>query len=226
MTRHVLNNSDTNMPMEIAPGEIHIWHIKLDQPVDNTLSELLSSDETQRAERFKQAPDRNRFIRSHGAMRSILGCYLGVSGNLLEFGFGENGKPHLTNPVTSIEFNLSHCEDRALLAVADNIPVGIDLERIRVRASQLKIAKRLFPKPIYIELFSLPADKVDDMFLQHWTELEARAKCVGSGIFSTQNGQDDLLTSHFHPVDGWVGCIASAQQDTDTLNLQHLNFRN
>lgn len=227
MTGHTSDNlNKADLQTSIAAGEIHIWRIGLDRPTQGLLG-LLSPDETKRAERFKQTSDRNHFIRAHEAVRVILGGYLGISGEKLRFGVGEKGKPYLIGPDTTIEFNLSHCENMALLAVTQNIPVGIDLERLRVRPSQLKIAKRLFSDSIYTELSALPPDQLDAAFLQHWTELEARAKCVGNGIFSSEYECNHMLTSHFNPGDGWIACMAIMQQDdTGTLNLQHINFRN
>lgn len=207
----------------IANGEIHVWRIDLDRPAANLLK-LLSPDETERSARLKQALDRNRFIRSHGAMRSILGSYLGMPGDVLRFGAADKGKPYLISPDSRLKFNLSHCEDLALLAVAEDISLGIDLERIRTKPLQLKIAKRMFPESVYSELSSLPAERLDRKFLQYWTEFEAKAKCLGNGIFSNTEEYNHPLITHFTPKPGWIACVAYMQRDRDNMNIRHHNF--
>ena len=112
----------------------------------------------------------------------------------------------------------------ALLAVAKNIPLGIDLERIHARPSQLKIAQRMFPHAIYQELTELSADQLATSFFRHWTELEARAKCLGDGIFSCEKGRNDITTCHFSPQDGWIACIATKGVDISTLELKHFVY--
>jgi 4'-phosphopantetheinyl transferase len=207
----------------IADGEIHVWRIDLDQPAPGLLA-LLSPDEIERAGRLKQTLDRDRFIRTHGAMRSILGGYLGLSGDLLRFGVGDKGKPYLISPDTSLEFNLSHCQEMALLAVTKGIPVGIDLERISTKPLQLKIAKRMFPESVYAELSALPPEQLGKNFLRYWTEFEARVKCRGYGIFSNGEEHGSTQVTHFTPKPGWIACVALMQQDSGSLNLQHHNF--
>ena len=207
----------------IANGEVHIWHVDLDRPAANLLG-LLSQDETERFARLKRVLDRDRFIRAHGAMRAILGRYLGLSGDMLRFGVADKGKPYLISPDSRLTFNLSHCEDLALLAVAEEISLGIDLERIRSKPLQLKIAKRMFPKSVYSELSALPPERLDKEFLQYWTEFEAKAKCLGNGIFSNAEEHDHPLITHFTPKPGWIACVACMQPDRDNMYIQHHNF--
>ncbi len=204
---------------------MHIWHIDLDGALGD-LVELLSDREIKRAEAKKQAFERNRFILAHGAMRSILGRYMGVSGGELTFSHGDKGKPSIRNPKSDIEFNLSHCDDMALLAVTYKIQVGIDLERIRTRPLQLKIAQRMFPDQIYKRLIQSPSDQFDVEFFRHWTELEARAKCVGHGIFSSSKVWDEITTKHISLHDRWMACVAVRDIEISSLRLRHFPYRN
>jgi len=159
-------------------------------------------------------------------MRTILGNRLGVSGALLEFGLGKHGKPFISHPESSMEFNLTHCDGMALLAMCKTSHVGIDLERISSRPSQLKIAKRLFPTSVYQELSDLPVDQLGAAFMQNWTEFEARAKLHGAGIFSTRKEQLDAVhVSHFSPQPGWIACIATRNHGTAAVELKHFYFR-
>lgn len=209
---------------DLKTDSIHIWCIDLDGAVGD-LAELLSTEEQKRADAKYRAQERNRFILGRGALRSILGNYLNVSGDVLRFNQGEKGKPVIGNTGLNLEFNLTHCEGMALLAVAKTIPIGIDLERIRARPLQLKVAQRMFSEEIYQELEQLPSDQLDLAFYQHWTELEARAKCEGAGIFSIDDLQDAITTHHFTPQEGWVACVAARGVDLSDKELKYFVHR-
>ncbi|MCP4129249.1 MAG: 4'-phosphopantetheinyl transferase superfamily protein [Gammaproteobacteria bacterium] len=203
--------------------ELQVWHIDLDRTAGD-LTDGLSPDEVSRSQRFIQERDRNRFIRARGAMRTILGNRLGVPAAQLEFGLGEHGKPFIRRPESDIEFNLTHSRGMALLAVSATGPVGIDLECIRSRPSQLKIAQRLFPAGIYQRLSALPANQLAAAFTERWTEFEARAKLHGAGIFSAKVEQEGVRTTHFSPRQGWVACTATVAQNGTSVELRHFNF--
>lgn len=221
MLMTTMDKADPQMP--ITNIELHIWHIDLDQPSDG-LPDLLSPDETERADRFTLEQNRNRFVRARGTMRSILGNRLGLSGALLEFGLGKHGKPFISHPESTIEFNLTHCDSMALLAISESSAVGIDLERISSRPSQLKIAKRMFSESVYAELLTLPAERLGSAFTEYWTEFEARSKLHGAGIFSGKGPQDGVVVTHFLPRQGWIACIATGNQGDAFVELKHFNF--
>ena len=100
---------------------IHVWLVVLQQTQDvvSRLTSTLSVDEKQRCERFHFDGDRRRYTMARGALRMILSGYLEVSPRDLRFEQGRYGKPHLVSPSRepNLEFNLSHCEDLALIAV-------------------------------------------------------------------------------------------------------------
>jgi 4'-phosphopantetheinyl transferase len=210
---------------DLEPTSIHIWRINLDGPIPD-LTDHLSADEIIDAEAKKLPKVKQRFILGRGAMRSILGEYLGVPGAELEFVRGEKGKPAIKNHNLNIEFNLSHCEEMAILAVSKQVPVGIDLECIQYRSSLMKVAQRMFPEEIYLELKQLSSAQFYPAFFNYWTELEAKAKCVGDGIFSPVTVRDDIKTRHFTPQKGWIACIAANLTDpSSSIELKHFVYR-
>lgn len=210
---------------DLKADSIHIWQIDLNGPVAD-LAQLLSTEELKRSEAKLQTNGPHRSIRARGALRSILGDYLAVPGAELEFIQGEQGKPSIILPDSGIEFNLTHCEDMALLAVAKKTPVGIDLERIRTRPFQLKIAQRMFSEQVFKELAQLSSDQLDTKFFQHWTELEACAKCIGDGIFSYKERSNKISSKHFTPQQGWIACIATERTDVSSMQLKQFVYRN
>jgi len=204
-------------------GEVQVWSIDLDQTAGD-LALLLSVDEADRAEEYTHTRDRNRFILARGAMRSILGQQLGISGAAIRFEQGEHGKPYISELDSVIEFNLTHCQGHGLLAVSGDCAVGIDLERIRPGRSQLKIAQRLFPQSIVDELSALPADQVDAAFYHHWTKFEACTKYHGAGIFHAENTIEELSATHFAPRPGWIACVATCKPAAGDTLLKHFSF--
>src|SRR5438093_11933609 len=115
--------------------EVQVWFVHLDDvSVDEACCyRLLSSDEQNRAGRFAFCDDRRRYIASHAILRSVLASHLLVLPEELQFSKGLNGKPALTTIPghPRVEFNLSHSEGMALIAVARERQVGVDVEWIR-----------------------------------------------------------------------------------------------
>lgn len=131
-------------PPAWSPATGHVWRIDL-HGESQTLAAwraYLSPDEAARADRFTSPRESRRFIVARGALRAILARYLGVAPADLRFEYGPAGKPRLAGPPDVPRFNLSHCEDAALVAVSPDVDVGVDLERVRFRAAALDIAER------------------------------------------------------------------------------------
>lgn len=94
-------------------------------PIDDA---LLSGDERERAARFRTPELSRRFAACRCLLRRVLGDALGVEPGSLRFASDPHGKPGLPQH-PRLHFNLSHCDDRVAVVVADG-PVGIDVERI------------------------------------------------------------------------------------------------
>ncbi len=210
-------------PARTSPGlpenAIHLWRIELDRhPVDSCRS-LLSQDESERAQRFATETLQRRFSVARASLRRILAGYLPPDGAKpadpedLIFAYGPNGKPALAlDPAREasapLEFNLSHSDELALLAVCRR-PVGIDIEPIRPLANAIAIARRTFPPAVTQELEGLPERDLPQGFFQHWTALEARAKLHGGGIFSDDRSRVPPTLLHLIPRQDWIACLAS-----------------
>jgi 4'-phosphopantetheinyl transferase len=187
----------------LPENELHIWQIVIDQsiPLIEKLCSYLSKDELSRMERFRFLPDQRRFIISHGALRWILGLYLQIKPEEVTFGIGSNGKPFLAPmsilPVNlpSINFNLAHSGNLALIGVARNFLVGVDVEetplafqtqaysgRDDIVGSLKTIAQRYFSGYENEILQELPPDCMIEAFYRCWTRKEAFIKGVGEGL--------------------------------------------
>jgi 4'-phosphopantetheinyl transferase len=188
MRRDVADAGEWRLPPHtpLGEGEVHVWRISLDVEAD-PLQPLLSPDERQRAARFHRDEHRRRYVAAHGALRIILGAYLEAAPESLAFEIGEHGKPSLREPFgpagTRVEFNLSHSADLALLAVAHDHPVGVDVERWS-EVEHLELAERFFSRAERDALRSLAnvAEHLDAGFFAAWTRKEAYLKATGYGI--------------------------------------------
>jgi|SRR5271165_1103849 len=157
--------------------EVHIWRIDLAKPGN---SELLSADEQDRANRFRFATHRNRYISGRATLRTILARFAERAPEQLIFEYTQFGKPFL--PDSKIRFNLSHSEDLAVLAITFEREIGVDVERIRQQKDILDVAERYFSGPEREALRSLPGSDRAAGFYRCWTRKEAYIKARGDGL--------------------------------------------
>jgi len=169
-----------------GPDEVHVWRVSLaaDAAALRRLGGLLSDDERRRAERFRFVEHRRRFAAARGLLRRILSRYVAASPQAVAFRMGPHGKPALVHPARggAVEFNLSHCEDTALLAVARGRRVGIDIERVRPLTDTMRIARRFFHPAEVRALEALPPGERERAFFTCWTRKEAFLKATGEGV--------------------------------------------
>jgi 4'-phosphopantetheinyl transferase len=166
---------------------VHVWRVPLDDDVRvRDYWTLLSADEQARASRFVREVHRRRFVVAHGALRTIVAGYVDERPDALAFESAEHGKPSLRRgeDMPSIEFNLSHSDDLALIAVTSARPVGVDLERWSADVEHLELAERFFSPSERAALHAL-ADAPEEVaagFFAAWTRKEAYLKATGHGI--------------------------------------------
>jgi 4'-phosphopantetheinyl transferase len=224
----------------LKSGNIHIVFADLTLPAGllTRLYATLSADERQHAARFHFDQHRSRFIAGRGLLRSILGAYMGLAPEILQFIYGPNGKPHLQgNP---LQFNVSHSEDYALYALALDVPLGVDLERLRWSYDLDGIARTIFSSAERAEYRALSRDRRTEAFFRCWTRKEAFIKAIGDGLSYSLDRFDVSLGKHAHllsldgdheradqwslyhlsPGEGYVGALA-----IQTRNFEVYGFR-
>jgi len=163
--------------------EIQVWLIPLpdDGKVPGGLPQYLSTEESDRASRFLFERDRASFTVAHTAVRDILGRYLGTTPTNLRFRSAEMGKPYLPDYL-DVRFNLSHSGRWALLAIARDREVGIDIECIRAERPTSAIAGRFFAPAEVRELMAFPEEQRNSAFFACWSRKEAYIKARGQGL--------------------------------------------
>lgn len=170
-------------PSTLLASEIHVRALRFDyEPAWTTVFKpLLSNDELARAARFRFGNLRTEFIAAHGALRILLGRYLGIAPATLAFRSDENGKPSLVG-YTGLQFNISHSGRLAVFAFASDCEVGIDVEEIRPVFDLSSIATNSFSPSEASDMLSLPREQRQAAFFVCWTRKEAFLKAIGEGL--------------------------------------------
>jgi 4'-phosphopantetheinyl transferase len=180
--------------------EIDVWLIPLpdDTQLPCGLPHHLSREESDRAARFIFPRDRVRFTVAHTALRDILARYTGGDAAAITLSTAEKGKPYLADH-PDIHFNLSHSGAWAMVAVARQGEVGVDIECIRENRSTDDIADRFFAPAEVRELMMTPPDRRTQAFFACWSRKEAYIKARGEGLripldsFEVSLGEEALL---------------------------------
>lgn len=173
---------------------VDVWRVRL----DTAQVPPPTPGEKARAARFRFPELAARYLKSHGALRAILARYTAAP---LEFALHEHGKPHL--PLApEVRFNLSHSHEMALVGVARDVEVGVDVEHLRPMPDFRAIAERFFP-PAELP----PGDETD--FFRRWTRIEAVLKASGAGLFGAGIDPPGQWTiEEIHAGEGYAAAVA------------------
>ncbi len=165
--------------------QVHAFSLEASAEVEARCVGWLSTDERDRMQRFRFEEDRRHYIVGHGFLRYVLGRYCGLDPVQLKFCTLSGGKPALVDEesrVSRLRFNLTHSHGCALLAVADSIEVGVDLEQVRETPEHLKLAERFF-SPVEADAVRRTSGQERwATFFRYWTGKEAVLKAKGSGL--------------------------------------------
>ena len=169
--------------LNISANEVHVWKVDLFQRAVPDVNGVLSSDERERASRFHFERDRQRFMIAHSSLRIILGRCLNLPPSNLVFAQTQYGKPFLTNlEAAGLLFNMSHSADVAVIAVAREREVGIDVEFKRADFATSEVAEHFFSVAEIYTLSGLDPHERSGAFFNCWTRKEAYVKARGEGL--------------------------------------------
>jgi len=159
----------------LGERDVHVWVVPLDDPDKKRRREL-----------------------AHSAQGRLLGAYLGVTPATLAYERGPGGKPRLHGD--ELQFNLSHSERVALLAVTRALPVGVDIQAPHPAVSKPWFARRICTPREYENWLSDPRP---EHLLRLWARKEAALKALGEGSYIAV-GDLDVLDDE---VDGGWRCL-------------------
>src|SRR5438445_3867741 len=169
-----------------SPAEVHLWWYSLDVSASalKDAYAVLSDDEVDRARRYRFARDRRRFVAARSFVRRTLAEYLSMRPREVAFVYGPFGKPAFSSrePGETVQFNLSHSGEGALLAVTHGLTVGVDVEQVVHVPEWRGIASHVFSAYENAALSGVEAGSRDAAFYRCWTRKEAFLKALGNGL--------------------------------------------
>jgi len=178
-------------PADLPAGEDALFLYRIPLVVSSEelsqLKSVLSQEEITAAARFHFERHSRRYIVCRGTLRCVLSAYLDIPPARITFQYGPQGKPHLAEVMNrkitgTIEFNLSHSDELALIAISQSKSVGVDLERVRKLDDFDVLVARFFSGPESEAFSALPGPEKPRAFFHLWTRKEALLKATGHGI--------------------------------------------
>ena len=178
---------------------IEIYWVDLDADAPD----VLNGHERARAARFARAQDGRRWAAGRAALRMLLGERLKMPPQAVELTHGPHGKP----AAPGVRFNLSHAGPLALIALAADREVGVDVERLDRRSAAVERALTAG------ERAALGAGDRHVALLRTWCRKEALAKAAGTGLGWTPERFDTTAPGPFRLADldapaGFVAALA------------------
>ena len=167
-----------------------MWRVRLDR--ESWIEEAaLPEAERRRAEEIQIEGRRERWVAARGALRVTLARYIGADPVGMALESDDRGKPRLAGRA-SVRFNLSHSGGLALIAIATERDVGVDLERVKPG------------RP--------------DSYYRDWVRREAVAKCAGTGLMSPPP-EEPIWVSDLDLGSDWAAAVAllGRRSDADPL---------
>ncbi len=230
----------------LKAGEVHVWRSRIEAPPTQVeeARAILAPDEVARADRFIREVHGIHFTLARGALRVLLGRYLEVRPEEVQFKYEDQGKPFLADgqAESGIQFNLSHSGSVALFAFTLESAIGVDVEVFREKLDADKIARRFFAPGEVETLFALPEELWEQGFYNCWTRKEAYIKACGDGLslpldsfevslipgeapelLRARGGDAEVARWSFHalePGPGYAGALAVEAQQVRLRTFQ------
>ena len=182
-------------PEECAERDpaVHVWCCDLDEAAwDRFCDEsTLGESELAHVRRLRFERGRRLFLRRRALGRFLLGQFLNVPPQSLEFGETERQEPFLISPgADTCRFNSSHAESVFALAIsAGSAAVGVDVETIRPDWDWEGVTEMFLDPRRLAQLRAVGESGRQETFLRFWALREAFAKATGEGIvYESGNG--------------------------------------
>jgi 4'-phosphopantetheinyl transferase len=187
----------------VKPDQIELYYGSV---IDTTESDKLDWALLDEAERVKVRNIKNvllqtRYLFIHARLRQLLGIKLKLAPEKIVIARTSFGKPFLPeNP--DLVFNLSHSDDKFLIALARNCWLGVDIEKVKTRVDFSGLVSKCFAEEEKYHWHKLPKAEKETEFYRFWTRKEAFVKAVGRGL-ATGLGQ----------------CVINPQYQTEFLRI-------
>jgi 4'-phosphopantetheinyl transferase len=170
--------------------------------------ERLPGPERERAAAFRREGAAQRWAASRWALRQVLARYLDQPAAEIEIVADERGKPRLSARA-SPRFNLSHSGDLAIVALAADREIGVDVEAVRARGDLVALAERALAPEAAAAVRAAPPEERPLAFHRAWVRHEARLKCLGVGL-TEPDPRTTVALADIEVDAGYVAALAIA----------------
>lgn len=224
----------TDPPSDLPEKEIHLWAaFPEDWAAPSEIASarhILDGAEIERMERFRFPAHRHLFLVSHLLVRTALSHYAGLPPDAWRFIPDRYGKPMIDPALGAapLTFSLAHTASLAVVGVARQLRIGVDVEKTDRPVNGAALSRRFFSPAEADALEFLPPGRLAKRFPLYWTLKEAYIKALGTGLshpldssvfrltgkdpyridFSTVDPQD-LGTWRFALVEPRPSCVAA-----------------
>ena len=174
-----------------STDRIDIWQYPLDMDFPQATS-LLSPEEKLRANRYYFPHHQIRFTQARAMLRLILARYANINPREISWAMNPYGTPELC-PRVELQFNLSHSNNMAMLAIGQHYPLGVDVEFFAERPFT-GIAGIMFSPKEQKSLLNTHNSCTQLAFYNVWAQKEAFIKACGLGLsYPTQSFDVQVL---------------------------------
>lgn len=121
--------------------------------------------------------------RGEPCARASLARTLGMAPETLPITRDAQGRPHFIPPLHRLETGWSHSGEALLLALGEDVELGVDIERLRARPRAMELAERFY-HPDETAWLRAIGDEEERLlaFVRLWCVKEAVLKAHGQGI--------------------------------------------
>ncbi|MEQ1560083.1 MAG: 4'-phosphopantetheinyl transferase superfamily protein [Methyloglobulus sp.] len=142
---------------------------------------ILDDSEKAQADSIKNEYLRKHYVEVRAILRILLGHTVHADPHTVRIHKTEHGKPYLVD-YPELAFNLSHTDNRMIVAIAYNCLLGVDIEYLKLRANCAAVVNKCFADEEKAYWQQLPQSQQTQAFYHFWTRKEAFVKATGRGI--------------------------------------------
>lgn len=161
--------------------DCEVWRVDLDQVLPKDVDGNLAAEELAKAVRFRFERDRQRYIRSHLILRSLLSNITGRRSGDIAIRHNSLGRPFLPDD-DSIHFSLSRSMDVALIGISRYREIGVDVECVQAMPGVDAVVQEVCCSSEQEQWLGVAESCKATAFAICWTRKEAALKAVGSGL--------------------------------------------
>ena len=164
-------------------NDLQLWHGKVEAEDAHYQAywRVLDADEQIHAGKLTNPLLHKRYVEIHGRLRNLLALTLNESPEQIRIKKAEHGKPYLVD-YPDVAFNLSHTAGLAMIAVARQCRLGVDIEICKPRLNVSGLVAKCFAKEEAAFWGQLSESEKIPAFYRFWTRKEAFVKATGHGI--------------------------------------------